>query len=558
MAITITSQLTDVSLNPGSPTSLGTGDAPASETVINLEGTNCAAIGHAGTAGSASPTIANMRGMYTTVTGFTRTDMHIHIWIRDLYPVRTKALNGVSVYVFGGGNAALYGFEGFDTGYAGGWYHAVLNLDPTTRPAADIGTAPGGNITRIGYEGNLSADKGEAFLQNCYFDAIRRGTHAQGISFYGGTTGARHTLKDCADADTSYYGLLRSVGGALTVEGPLTFGVATQTTYIEDVLKTLAFTNFTTAGDAPSIAADYYHIVLADGTTGVTYVKWTDITLKGVSRAVPFTFDCLLASGDSFVSLRTTFIFGDVITLCGFGSSKQDRFIECAEIILNGAFMEEPNFTNCDAVDLTGGNDYIYLGSTVGHNTAINVPFITTDDLTKIEEHSFNNTGGVGHAIEITTTGTYNMYAVMYSGYGLDASSSAMIYNNSGGLVTINISNRGTVPTIRNGVGASTVVNNLVPVTVFVDDENGNALNGVRILIEADTGGPLPVGTEILTGLTSGVGRLSTNHNYTTAQPVKGWARKSTTTPFYKEYPLIGVISIHIGLVFNIQMILDE
>ena len=96
MAITLTSQLTNVNLDPGSPTSLGTGNAPQSETVIQLQGTNCAAIGHAGSVGPVSgPTIANLRGMSSAGNNVVRTDTHLHIWVRDLYPVRNVEVGGV-------------------------------------------------------------------------------------------------------------------------------------------------------------------------------------------------------------------------------------------------------------------------------------------------------------------------------------------------------------------------------------------------------------------------------------------------------------------------------
>ena len=240
MAITLTSQLTDESLNPGAPTKFGTGNSPASETVINLEGTNAAAIGHSGTVGTASPvtadsvaTTSNFRGCYVAIN-VARDHNHLHFWVRDLFPIRNKSIGGISVYLANGTTAeCLYYMTGLDDGYGGGWYHGVVNLSTTDRAAADLGSLPSGNVDRIGFAGNISATKGEAFLQNCYLDAIRSGTDGQGISLYGGTSGARETFQACADADANSYGLLRSVGGALFCDGCLTFGVATQTSYIQ-------------------------------------------------------------------------------------------------------------------------------------------------------------------------------------------------------------------------------------------------------------------------------------------------------------------------------------
>ena len=77
---------------------------------------------------------------------------------------------------------------------------------------------------------------------------------------------------------------------------------------------------------------------------------------------------------------------------------------------------------------------------------------------------------GTGHAIEIPTgaTGTYIFTGNLFDGYATQSGSTGneMIYNNSGGLVTINVGSPGDTPTYRNGTGASTVVNNNVTVTL--------------------------------------------------------------------------------------------
>lgn len=73
--------------------------------------------------------------------------------------------------------------------------------------------------------------------------------------------------------------------------------------------------------------------------------------------------------------------------------------------------------------------------------------------------------GGGGHAIRITTPGTYAFSGNTFTGFGADGGDGAAIYNDSGGAVTLNITGGGT-PTVRNGSGASTTVNNNVSVTI--------------------------------------------------------------------------------------------
>lgn len=74
--------------------------------------------------------------------------------------------------------------------------------------------------------------------------------------------------------------------------------------------------------------------------------------------------------------------------------------------------------------------------------------------------------GGSGHAIEITTPGTYVFSGNTFTGYGSAGTTDAAIYNNSGGAVTLNVTGGGDTPTVRNGAGASTTVNNNVTVTL--------------------------------------------------------------------------------------------
>lgn len=476
---TLSSQLTDVSLDPGSPTGVGTSNAEASETAIQLQGANCAAMGHSGSVGPAAPSAINeFRGGYAAVTSFTRTDMHVHLWVRDLYPIRNVNVGGISAYIFGSSEAIYYA-TGLDKGYAGGWFHYVLNLDPGDRPAASLGTAPSANITRVGYCGNISVTKGEDFLQNSYFDAIRRGTGGQGNTFSGGVTGDRLTFFDCADADAASYGLLRNVGGALFVEGPVTLGGAALTTWLQDALGTLNFTAFTvnnsTGGNTivPAVASDYYRIVLADGTTGVTQVHLSDYNFKGVSRATPFSFDAsALSAGDAYTALRVSYIFGSTIVLGALCTSDNDAFIECVSIDPNGISLAEPSFSNCDALDLTVAGSLVAGGVTNLHNTATGVAFATGADPSDISNHTTDNTGGAGHFFEATAIGTFAIVGTKGwnpgGGYGgvagsnlvaASGSNDAGFYNNSGGLITLNLSGGAETPSVRNGAGATTQVN---------------------------------------------------------------------------------------------------
>lgn len=103
---------------------------------------------------------------------------------------------------------------------------------------------------------------------------------------------------------------------------------------------------------------------------------------------------------------------------------------------------------------------------------------------------TFIGSASTGHAIRIDTPGTYDLNTLTWTAFG--TGNSAAIFNDSGGLVTLNMVDGGTVPTIRNGTSASTVINNNVSVDITVKNAAGSNLENARVLVEADSGGALP------------------------------------------------------------------
>jgi len=580
---TLTSQLTDLNLDPGAPTKLGTGNAQASETAIQLQGANCAAIGHAGSVGPTNPTaISQFRGMYSAVTSTARVGKHLHAWVRDLYPIRNVNVGGVSFYIGDGANESLYYVTGLDKGYLGDWFHVILNLDDADRPAVSLGANLTGNLTRVGYCGNISVSKGEDFLQNCYLDAIRIGNDGDGVTFTGGTSGDEITFKNCADADTAYYGMLRDRGGSFFVEGPVTWGAAGATTYLKESLVTINFANLTVNNGAggntvvPSVAADYYRVTFADGTTGATVIDFTDVTWKGVSRSLPFQFDAsLLGAGDSFSSLRSIYVYASSVKFNGNTTSDTDSFIECGTIVPGGVTLTDPVFSNCDAVTLTAANDAISGGSTTLHNTATGAAFITTDSLDKISGHSFDNTGGTGHAVDLGTisasvsmawdndvTGYPSQAAGEPITPGTSGNETILVNVASGQTLTINVTPGKTIPSVKNdGPGVVNIPAGSPVTTKITAKEFGtNALlQGAMVYLKAKSGGPLAAGTTIIYTTTDVNGEVSDTRTLSANQPVDGWVRLMTSPGArYKQFPLDFVINASTGADVTALLTKDE
>jgi len=118
----------------------------------------------------------------------------------------------------------------------------------------------------------------------------------------------------------------------------------------------------------------------------------------------------------------------------------------------------------------------------------------------------------------------------------------AIFEQRTGGIATINITEGGDTPVVNTLYGA-TIVNNTVAVKITVLDKNNAPIHNARVLLEAASGGPLSVGTDILTGLTDSSGLIQDlGFNFISIQPLQGWVRKSSGAPFYITTNLTGSI----------------
>lgn len=126
---------------------------------------------------------------------------------------------------------------------------------------------------------------------------------------------------------------------------------------------------------------------------------------------------------------------------------------------------------------------------------------LITPSLSNVEGCDFVS-GGTGHAIELTATGTFDWDGNTYSGYGADGTTNAVLYNNSGGAVTVNV-NSGDTPTVLNGSGASTtIVAGAVTVQVTATLKDGTPVETARVYLKASDGtGPFPF-EETVTSIT--------------------------------------------------------
>lgn len=240
----------------------------------------------------------------------------------------------------------------------------------------------------------------------------------------------------------------------------------------------------------------YYNSI--DNVCGITYYPGASDTIihknsvlssasrykwglhASASTSATYDFSGLSVIGAGTINLAkaitiTELTINDYSTIDASGAD----FVECSVLTVPASndsitTTSATSFTSCslDVSDVTAGNRWCSLADPSIFNTC-------------------TFTGGGGHALRITTTGSYTLTNLTWTSFGADASTGAAIYNDSGGLVTLTISG-GTTPSIKNGASATTtLIINPVNTTITVIDVNtGSPVSGARVLITAsdDTG----------------------------------------------------------------------
>ena len=366
---------------------------------------------------------------------------------------------------------------------------------------------------------------GGAKSENLAMDAVDVGT---GLLLNGTSGSFQDFLTFDQDNTSNRYGVVTGNAPTIEARGLLEIGDATQTTFSDSTSVVLFQDGYHGAGDV-GISVD-----LQAAGTDVT----VDCSIIGLGSADTRPDFSVSGAGA-----------GSTCLVSGIISNHRNVTLN-SQTELNGATVECDSLTQGSA-DIT---DSILI-TTSGTNVAC------IDDVTLGSTTGLNNTtfelGTAGHAIEITSPGTYNFVGLVFNGYS-GTGGNAAVYNNSGGAVTINVSGGGNTPSVRDGAGASTTVNNTVSVLVTVVDNAGSPIQDARVLVEAAAGGDLAAGTDIISGVTDVNGQIvNAGFNYTNDQPVTGRARKSTSSPLYKTGNIIGTI-LNTGFSTTVVMIADE
>lgn len=419
---------------------------------------------------------------YHTGAAIDLTDSLVSIWALGLGAMRLTSNTGIALLLGDGTNRVSFHVAGsdiaafrHDTGPVN-WQCLVVDTQslPTSfnAIAGSLGSLNLGAITQIGVTfGTLQKALGGR--ENCFIDISRYSTSTEVLRISGGTSGDPGNFLDAVELDRSTdnqraHGVIRELGANLFgVQGPIQFGEPTgsNSSYFFEENSTLAF-------EDRGVRANRYRITIRDNGVGTTYFQLGQKLGSGTS-----------AMGSNGCILSASGIEG-VIFDAGTDTNVTDVFIYGTTFneFTGGLFFREGHevigctLNNCATLDANGATLV---------NTKFSSPLSlieygsigTVRPLALLWDYNLDTDGkldgcefissGLGHAIEFgsDTPSTISLRNLSFSGYGADGTNDAAIYNNSGKSITIQTSGS-TGITVRNGAGASTVIENVQTFTL--------------------------------------------------------------------------------------------
>lgn len=397
--------------------------------------------------------------------------MH-HLWAAPP-ALATFALGGVRMLIGDGlGAFKVFYVSGSDKSPApeGGW--ATYAVDPAQTPQGTTIGSP----TAISFVGGAISATAQARGNPHAVQAIRYGRCEQEYTLGEVANPAKFSGFAAIDSTaTTRYNLLQPIKGGYLQRGLISFGTASVAVHFDD-----ANVNISLANDI-NVSANFNRIEV--NNTG-SVVNLTTVSISALGTVSKGQFEMIANAALAFKTCTFTgmgtFIFLSNATLTG------NVFRSCGVVALGGATLTGGLF------DSTTGTSAVQLDGT---RTVSGTTFLSAD----------NNE----HAIYIDEVGTYTITGCTFTDYDtVNGGANTVIYNNSGGAVTVNVSgNAGTI-SYTNGTGASTTVQSSSNINIHVQDEAKVLIASAFVYINDDDSGAAELNT-----LTNASGDVSTSYS---------------------------------------------
>ena len=486
---------------------------------------------------------ATSKGMITNTGTFTVTSGDaVFVWgkqnNRNL--MDTVAAGGMQLLI--GNDASNYdhfyvdGSDSEGSDLAGWRTYAV---DPTQTPSTTTGTVT--TADRVGF---LWKILGSGSLKGNP-NAIDVSRHGRELTCIDGDLGNGYATFDAAatfDGNTARrWGILTPVAGGYQFHGAFVMGTVATAVDFRDSNRSIVVLE-----DA-FVSSTFNEFEIRNASSNV---EWTNIAIQHLGTTSP---SVLTLDVGTFTGLGCRFVDCGTTSFATTSACTSSTWDGCGQITANDA-------------DLTGSTVSGYEGTA---NTSSLIWNVATDTDGDLDNMTYTMGTAATHAIEfgITSPLTMTLRGCVFNGYnatGTNAQNDSTFHvKRTTGTVTINLVGCTTDASgFSYRTDGATVVLVQDPVTTTItciDAVTKVAVQNVRVLLEADTGGPLTVGDDIISALTNASGVATDTRTFASDQPVVGKARLSSSGgALYKTGAISGTISSVSGFSTTVQMISDE
>lgn len=541
---------------------------------------------------------------YYTGTTQSASGKHVRTWVmtNNLPYMASEANGGYEFLMYDGTNTGYKTIFGSDT-YPGGWFPVVIDCALFT-------TLTLSNVQRWGIRCQHDVSGKNAI--NTWMDAIR---YLDGYYATGGTSSDPITLATIAVADkgttTLYgYGVILENESAYFGYGKLQIGNGATSTYFLMDGQALVFAS-------KPVATDFYAII-GNGSGCTIVIKDSIIKSAGTLSNTRFVFDMSTSTPNSFTMSGSIINRAAAITFASGQSVQNNTFNDCGQITHGGATMngcvvkgyEGTANTSAliynTAVDPDGEMDNMEFtkGTAATHAIEFGTSSPTTMTLRGINFSGYNASNGQNDStLHIKrTTGTVTINLIGCNGnisYRTDGATVMLVLDPVTVLITVKDIDTSSVIQgarilLKVSDGTNFPYNDSVTITssgttatvshtahglvtndwVVISGANQDAYNGVHQITKVDDNsytytmvestaspatGTITATFAIIAGTTDVNGQISDSRTYASGnQPVIGWARKSTDSPYYKQQPISETVNSSTGLSITVLMIRDE
>lgn len=362
-------------------------------------------------------------------------DAHIFIWTLCATPGISATKDNGGVRIMAGGSTNAYSqwyVNGSDTLPQGGMQNYAIHTS-----SAASNTAGGGLSGNPQYIGSAAAITATAKGDNYCCDAIRYGT---GFYITEGDATTPVTFSGSAainDLNANRYGILTAVPGGFALKGKYVVGQTNTGTPTQAYFK----------DSNTSIAISDTEYSLPDFTQFIFDHPSTFFNLDTI------TFNAIGTNNKGKFTVNDAATTGSLIS-CNFNNFGETRLN--ANVQVTGS-----TWSSCDVVYQSGSSittSTFITPNNVSSSLVLNNPSL-------ISNCSFEGEGV--HAIEVDTPGNYTFSGNTFTGFSaLSNEFNSVLFNNSGGAVTMSIVGGGDDISFRDGIGASTKIEKISNITL--------------------------------------------------------------------------------------------